>query len=376
MKLAFSLFKFFPYGGLQRDFLRIAAICQQRGHEVYVYTLEWQGDIPAGMHVTVVNKRGFTNHARYGHLAKVVAEEAKTKKFDTVVGFNKTPGLDIYFAADPCYIAKTEKCKSFLYSITPRHKFFAEAEKAVFDSDSHTKILVLTEKSKEPFIQYYGTPDERFHILPPGLAKERLYPSNGVEIRKQLRQEFSIEPHQTLLLMLGSGFKTKGVDRSLKALLSLPERLRQNVRLMIIGQDNAKPFQRMANKFGLTERVQFLPGRDDAQRFLLGADVLLHPAYNEAGGIVLLEALAVGLPVITTDVCGYAPHVEASGGGVVVNSPFDQIRFNIILQAFISNDRTEWHEKGLQYVNSTDLCSLHEKAADIILDYAAASPRA
>ncbi len=66
MKLAFVLFKYFPYGGLQRDMLRIAVACQGLGHEIHVYTLSWQGDIPAGFQVHQLPARGIRNYVRYG----------------------------------------------------------------------------------------------------------------------------------------------------------------------------------------------------------------------------------------------------------------------------------------------------------------------
>ena len=65
LKLAFCLYKYFPYGGLQRDFLKIALVCQQRGHEIKVYTLSWKGDVPEGIDVTIVPVSAFTNHMLY-----------------------------------------------------------------------------------------------------------------------------------------------------------------------------------------------------------------------------------------------------------------------------------------------------------------------
>ena len=54
MKLACIMFKYFPYGGLQRDFMRIAGIAIAEGDSIDVYTLEWSGDVPAGMNVNVI----------------------------------------------------------------------------------------------------------------------------------------------------------------------------------------------------------------------------------------------------------------------------------------------------------------------------------
>jgi UDP-glucose:(heptosyl)LPS alpha-1,3-glucosyltransferase len=58
MKLAFCLFKYFPYGGLQRDFLRIARVCRERGHEVHVYTMQWEGDVEPGLPIHFITASG------------------------------------------------------------------------------------------------------------------------------------------------------------------------------------------------------------------------------------------------------------------------------------------------------------------------------
>ncbi|MBL8440668.1 MAG: glycosyltransferase family 1 protein, partial [Betaproteobacteria bacterium] len=65
MQIAFCLYKYFPFGGLQRDFLRIALACQERGHAIRVYTLEWRGEVPAGFDLRLVPARGLTNQRRY-----------------------------------------------------------------------------------------------------------------------------------------------------------------------------------------------------------------------------------------------------------------------------------------------------------------------
>ena len=64
MQLAFVLYKYFPFGGLQRDFMRIALECQQRGHLIRVYTLIWEGDIPPGFEVLVAPVQALFNHRR------------------------------------------------------------------------------------------------------------------------------------------------------------------------------------------------------------------------------------------------------------------------------------------------------------------------
>ncbi|MNN30538.1 Lipopolysaccharide core biosynthesis protein RfaG [compost metagenome] len=170
-------------------------------------------------------------------------------------------------------------------------------------------------------------------------------------------------------MQIGSGFKTKGVDRSLKALAALPADLKKRTRLFVIGQDDPKLFQMQSATLGLGDNVTFLKGRSDIPRFLLGADLLIHPAYNENTGTVLLEALVAGLPVLVTDVCGYAHYIAEADAGRVVPTPFEQDSLNAMLVQMLEDDaaRAAWSRNGLAYADSADLYSMPQHAADVIL---------
>jgi UDP-glucose:(heptosyl)LPS alpha-1,3-glucosyltransferase len=172
-----------------------------------------------------------------------------------------------------------------------------------------------------------------------------------------------------LLVQIGSGFKTKGVDRSLKALAALPAELKKRTRLLVIGQDDPKVFQLQSATLGLGNNVQFLKGRSDIPRFLLGADLLIHPAYNENTGTVLLEALVAGLPVLVSKVCGYAHYIAEADSGLVLDEPFEQAQLNEYLSRMLTDtaQRTAWSRNGLAFAETADLYSMPQYAADVIL---------
>ncbi|TXH88103.1 MAG: glycosyltransferase, partial [Pseudomonas sp.] len=158
-------------------------------------------------------------------------------------------------------------------------------------------------------------------------------------------------------------------DRSLKALAALPHELKKRTRLIAIGQDDPRSFQLQAKTLGVSDQVQILKGRSDIPRFLLGADLLIHPAYNENTGTVLLEALVSGLPVLVTDVCGYAHYIAEADAGRVLTSPFDQAQLNRTLADMLADDerRAFWGRNGLAFADCADLYSMPQKAADVIL---------
>lgn len=366
MKLAICLFKFFPFGGLQRDFLAIAKECRARGHSVDVFTMQWEGPLDPDFRVIILKSPGWSNHARRQAFAKQL--QSYLSDYDLTLGFNKMPGLDIYYAADTCFQAKSRAKHLAWYRLTPRYRQTVAAEEAVFRKEAKTVILLLSELAKREYVDYYQTPLNRFYLLPPGIAKDRKAPPDAFQIRKRVRAEWRIQADEFLLLFIGSGFKTKGLDRVLKMLTALPLPLKQKTFLFVIGQDNAKPFKRFAEKAEISAQVTFLGGRDDIPQLLLAGDLLLHPAYNENTGTVLLEALVSGLPVLTTDVCGYAHYISAAKAGRVFSSPFQQEVWNQGVCDALQNEihRQRMKKCALEFVKEADIFSLKERAVDVI----------
>lgn len=372
MKFAFALYKYFPYGGLQRDFLRIAEAVQAKGHQIRVYCNSWQGDTPPSFDIVKVPVKGKTSQAKNRSFTDFMQRDLLNHPVDCVVGFNKMPGLDVYYAADGCYAAKAVQERGKFYALTPRYRHFKRYEESIFGRGKAVEILMISELQQAVYQELYGTEEKRFHLLPPGISKDRIAPQNASEIRADFRHEFSLGEQDLLLLMVGSGFKTKGVDRALLGLAALPEALKKRARLFVIGQDNPKKFIAQAGKLNLSDRVTFFPGRDDIPRFLLGADLLIHPAYHENTGTVLLEAVVAGLPVLTTAACGYAKYIEDARAGRVLPLPFEQAALNQQLEGMLtSEERSVWRQNGVAYAHHADIYSLVDHAAGLIERFAA-----
>ena len=366
MKLAFCLFKYFAYGGLQRDFLDIVQLRVKAGDEVVVYVRQWQANCPANFKVCEINTQALTNHARYACFYEQVKTQLQANPVDCVIGFNKMPGLDIYFAADPC--RKSHWC--WWQSMLARYRHLLSYEQAVFGQDTQTRILVLTQQQKMQYQQAWHTPEERFNLLPPGIDRRTCADHHAKQYRQAIRQDFAVSKQQIVLLMIGSGFRTKGLDRALIAISSLPDDLRARVRLLVFGQDNPKPFKRLINKMGLSKQASIHAGRDDIPAIMQAGDLLLHPARREITGKVILEAIVAGLPVLATDVCGYAHHVEKADAGLVLTSPFSQLILNELLLKILHSTRyLQWRKNGIAYGQTHNLYGMAEAVSAIIDTY-------
>ena len=367
MKLAFILYKYFPFGGLQRDFLRIALNCQAAGHDIVVYTMSWEGEQPKDFEVHTFKPPAIMATTRNNRFHHWVSQQLEGSTAGAIVGFNKMPGLDVYYAADTCFEHKARHLRKSWYKFTPRYRHFSKNENAVFGANSKTVSLLISGSEQTLFKKYYLTPEHRLHLLPPGISRDRKRPDNAEDIRQSFRKEFTLTDDDHLVLMVGSGFKTKGVDRALHAIHGIPEKLREKTRLFIIGQDDPRLFKAQAQSLGINAQVTFFQGRDDIPRFLVGADMLIHPAYNENTGTVLLEALVAGLPVLCTDVCGYAHYITDTKAGDVVPSPFQQDDLNRRLESMLTSDqKQQWQNNALAFAETADIYSMPERAAEII----------
>ena len=140
MIVAFCLYKYFPFGGLQRDFMRIAQTVAARGHHVRVYTQSWEGECPDVFELIKVPVKSHTNHGRNAEYFAWVQKHLREHPVDKVVGFNKMPGLDVYYAADVCYAEKVAQEKGFFYRLTSRYRHYAAFERATFEQISKSPI--------------------------------------------------------------------------------------------------------------------------------------------------------------------------------------------------------------------------------------------
>jgi len=376
MNIAFTLFTFFPHGGLTRDMLAIARACQARGHRVRVYAGEYRGPADDDLEMQIVPSDALTNPAKNRRFARRLPQAVADFAPHLIVGFNKMPGLDVYYAADDCFAAKAE-ARGRLYRLTPRARQAVAFELAVFGAKSRTEIMLIAPKQVEIFRRFYGTPKSRMTVLPPGIARDRIAgPDEDTAARRQeFRRRWRIKDHDILLLTVGSGFHTKGVDRAIAALAALPAPQRQRAHLIVVGSGKAPRLEKMARRLGVGAQVRFTGGRDDVPEFLLGADVLIHPARHEAGGIVLLEALVAGLPVIATEVCGYTPYLTQAGLGCVLASPFEQVSLNRALRDLASRihkERGLWRARGRQFATTADIYAMPQHACARIEALAAA----
>lgn len=361
----FAIYRYFPYGGLQKDFLRMAYAALEKGHSVRILAASWEGERVPGMEIELLKVSGLTNHGKMASFAEKVRKRRKDFPASLLFAFNRFAGADYYFAADNCLAGRVrKKHPAWVLKLFPRYSAILEREREVFAPGLSTKIFYIVERQKEEYIAAYGTEEERFIYLPPGIDERCLLPENPEAVRKEKRETLGIKEGEKLLLLVGANLKGKGADRVLKGVAALPEEMRKNIRIFFAGSTGEKEMKNAAENLALQEKVIFGGGRRDVPELLLAADLMVHPAREEATGTVLAEALAMGLPVIASGECGFAPLVEEYGGKALAE-PFRQEELAEVLEEMLSGENlAACRQKILQRCAGVDFHARSRKAIE------------
>jgi UDP-glucose:(heptosyl)LPS alpha-1,3-glucosyltransferase len=310
--LALGLYRVTPFGGLECQALALATEAVRRGHRVRLFTRECTAEVPAGVELELLPVRGWSNVARDLAFDRAFTQALAARPAELVLGFNRLNGLDVFYAADPCHAAtRGRRGRLPLPALRARNAL----ERALFAPEAATHALVLSERERQRYVEHYGTPAERLHVLAPGLRAEFLAAPTPPDAA--LRAELELPPDAPVVLAVGSDFRRKGLDRTLAALATLPQPAPV---LVVVGAGRRAAFERRARALGVATR--FVGGRTDVRRFYTLADLFVHPAREESGGTVLLEAASQGLAVLASGACGYAPLLAESGAGHLLAEPF------------------------------------------------------
>jgi glycosyltransferase involved in cell wall biosynthesis len=183
---------------------------------------------------------------------------------------------------------------------------------------------------RDDLLRYYDTGALPIDVVPPGV---NLSEFTAASDRLATRRELGLPTESPLVLFCGHDFERKGLDRMLLAMARLVER----ATLAVVGGGDVDEYRQMAQRLGIAERVVFVGGRSDAARYYAAADVLALPTRVDMWGAPIIEAMASGVPPVTTSVAGAAEAVTDGETGFVLPEPFDVDRLAKVLDSLIAN---------------------------------------
>ncbi|MBW2092315.1 MAG: glycosyltransferase family 4 protein [Deltaproteobacteria bacterium] len=322
MKLALIRKRYTDFGGAERYVSGLARRLADQGHEVHILAREWKVERAEGLIFDPIPKRRGPSFLSLLAFARDVARKVQSEKFDLVHSFDRTYSQDIFRAGDGCHIEwLSRRARAFgrgsalLDKLNPRHMAFLHVEARLFADPRLKLILTNSKRGREEIIRHYGVPGNKIRVVYNGVDRERFTPGLREKHREQVRQDLGLTYDEPIFLFVGSGFKIKGLFSIIQVLPILEGKL------LVAGRDRIKPYLSLARRLGVEDRVIFLGSRHDVERLYGAADVFVLPSLYELFSNACLEAMAAGLPVVTTDETGAAEVIRNGLNGYTVGFP-------------------------------------------------------
>jgi len=302
--------RYSAFGGAERFVNLALGALAAEGAKVTVFARSWPQAEASAANVSVVRCDPFYIGAtwRDAGFASAVREQLRTQPFDLVQSHERIPGVEIYRAGDGVHAAWLERRKSdqsffgrLGVALSPHHRYLCRVEKQLFEHPALRAVICNSTMVRDEITERFAISVEKLHVIYNGVDLERFRPIAGNEQRNQMRDRLQIDRDARVLLFLGSGFARKGVATALRALAKSPS----EVFLVIVGRDkHARRYQDLARQLGVEQRCRFAGAVEDPTPFYAMADAFLLPTLYDPFPNAILEALACGLPVLTSTACG------------------------------------------------------------------------
>lgn len=291
-------------------------------HEVHVYSIKWRD---------VYNKKiifhkvpGLSGSSALSLTLFAIQNTSRFKSLRSEYDIIHTNGADSNYqdivTAHSCHRAwvdqyNSEKGRAF--SLRPADWAVLAIEKNNYGNRNYKKIIAISEGVKREIVHYYNVPPEDIVVIPNGVDLEEFKPD--MVAREQIRTRLKINENELILLFSSYEFHRKGLRFVIEALQKLPG----NVKLLVIGKDNPVPYIKLAAELGVKDRIIFTGFVESINSYFAASDIFVFPTTYEPFGLVITEAMASGLPVITSKTAGAAELMTDGHDGLLLNAPHD-----------------------------------------------------
>jgi len=326
MRIALVHKRYDRLGGAEADCYELSRRLAARGHDVRVVAGESRVEAPAGVRLHRVPV------VRAGQIAKLLSFAARAPRVwraldaDAVIGFGRTVGHDLFRASGGCHRrylehrVAAEGGAARLRWLRPYQRALLAIERRQYAPGGYRAILTVSERTRDEILTTYPrVPPGDVAVVRYGVDVERFHPGRRADDGAAVRRELGIPPEQPVVLCVGTGFRRKGIDHLLAVWAEEPP---AGAALVVAGNDQQlAAYRRRAA--GLRGPVVFTGPRADVERLYAAADAFTLPSMFDAFGMVVLEALASGLPVVAARDIGAAEVLTGPLAELVIDGPAD-----------------------------------------------------
>lgn len=321
-------------GGAETYIGDLARRLARDGHAVHLYACRWDASsLPAATHFHRPDVPAGPRFLRPWRFGAACEEALAHAHHDVSVGFDKSWGQDVLYPQGGLHAASAahnllkfaspwERRLAALGKLfDPAAWSFARLEKKQYLGPNRPLIVVNSRMVQRHFEQFYGVPPESLRVVHSAIDPLRFAADDRLKRRHEERERWGVTPDETVGLFVAMNYRLKGLAPLLRAAALVPRD--RPFRLAIVGHPKFARYEQLARRLGIGDRVNFLGHRNDPKEAYFAADFLVHPTFYDPCSLVALEALACGLPVITTRYNGASELLSPPSDGLVIDDPHD-----------------------------------------------------
>lgn len=328
-------------GGAETSTVQFAAHLSRLGCDVTILTASQAQSTPAYT-VVPIHAPSTLRSSRTAVFVKRAAEYIKANPFDIVHSITPCAIADVYQPRGGTIPETLERnrairsgtlrrgLKQLGQSLNLKYRVVAREERRLLTRRPAPWVIAISRYVSEQLVRHYQVDPSRIRLIFNGVDPDDTPPERRRDDRHQIRKQFKLAEDDLVALCVAHNFKLKGVGKLIEAAAiarqgagTNPGPARTDLYTIVVGRDDPAPYVRLAERLGVADRVFFAGATQRTPAFFHAADFLVHPTFYDPCSRVVLEALAAGVPVITTRYNGAAEVIADGREGYVIDSPLD-----------------------------------------------------
>ncbi|MDP8235397.1 MAG: glycosyltransferase family 4 protein [Candidatus Erginobacter occultus] len=305
-------------------------------HEVHILTMSSGEDHRDGLRIHILKCGPLPRFLKTLCFAVRCRKAVRGQGFDIVHSFGRTWGMDVFQPLGGSQIAGlignirsidslprwVIKILTYIFSFRRIIYFYVER----VQMKEAEVVIAISAMVKGDLLRYCRLRENKVRIVRNGVDLNRFHPRNRENSREQTRRNLGLAAADVMVIFLAHNFRLKGLQTLIGAMAEMDKsRPGHPFKVVVLGAGKEKQFAALARKLRVADKFLFIGCEEDTPRFYAAADISVHPSYYDPSALVVLEAMASGLPVITTAYCGTSEIIQEGQEGYIVPTPSDTV---------------------------------------------------
>jgi UDP-glucose:(heptosyl)LPS alpha-1,3-glucosyltransferase len=338
MNIAFCYDSVLPArGGCATYIADLARRLVADGHQVHLYACHWDAAaLPSAIHCHALPPSRGPRFLRPWRFGTACERALRMGGHEVSIGFDKTWGQDVLYPQGGLHSASAahnllkyrhagaRSLVGLVRRFDLAHRSFRALERRQYLGATRPLVIVNSEMVRGHFQHYLGISPSELRVVRSAIDPVRFAEHDRPRRRVEWRGRWGIGPQEAVALFAAINYQLKGLEPLLHAVSLLPAG--RPFRLLVVGSRKTGPYERLARQLGIADRVCFAGHCADMRNGYFAADFLVHPTFYDPCSLVVLEALACGLPVLTSRYNGASELLSPLREGYVIDDPHDHDR--------------------------------------------------